>query len=66
MALPHKQISHISVKRMHSAASVPSVVLEPAMSLSNCDISSLYFAASSRTAGREERKVDIFWRANTS
>lgn len=40
------------------------VVVE--MSCSSSGASCLYLAASSRTAGRDERKVEIFWREKTS
>ena len=66
MALPQRQISHISVKSIFSAAAISSSGLPAVTLLSSWRTSSLYLAASSMTAGREDLKVDIFWRAKTS
>ena len=51
---------------MLSALSSSSRGLVPVASLCSWEMIVLYLEASSRTAGREERKVEIFWRAKMS
>lgn len=67
VAFPQRHISHISMKSNFSSSLICSGALPWAPSpLSICLISSLYFAANSRTAVRDDLNVDIFCRANTS
>lgn len=64
VALPHKQILHISWNRIRCADSVSVGLLDCVFD--NSVERLLYLAASSRTAEREERKVSVFCFENGS